>query len=650
MNDGGEKSPKVGWEQDAGNLESAALAIFRAVRPLSAFSIYLGAFFALGMAVLVVVDILLRQFFNRPMSGVVELETFMVAVLCFVGLAYTQIKGGHVSVDLFVDKIPPKVRRLLDCLFPAFGLFLFGVITWQYGVRVFDSIKLGEISDVLVWPFWPFFLITAFGCALLALVFLAETLNGLAKALRDLQRAHLWLLLMILITGGVLASPLLLRSVAAGFKPAAVGTVGIAFMLVLMFLGCPVAFSMGLTGVLGTWYLVGTDTVMGIIKMGVYDAVATFLFCTVPFFVLMGILCSKAGIGQRLYEAGNKWFGWLPGGLAVGTVAACGFFAAVTGDTVSGAATMGSVALPEMKRYKYRDSLATGSVAAGGTLGVLIPPSLGFILYALVTQESVGKLFMAGILPGLLLVFLFSLSIVIRCKLDPTLGPKAPKTSFREKIAALGHIWPVLFLFALVMGGIYTGLFTSIEAGGVGAVGALLLALRSKSFRWRQFLESLLTTVQLTAMVTAIMVGVSLLGYFVTLTGIPSLLANFVSSLDASRWVIFLVIVIFYLVLGMLMNIMPMILLTLPILFPTIKALGFDPIWFGVIMVILVELGCITPPVGMNVFVVAGVAKDVPMSSIFKGIFPFVVVELFLIFLLAVFPGIALLLPNAMKN
>ena len=650
MNRGRENTQKESWGKGASTLESAAGAISKTVHPLSTFFIYLGAFFALGMAVLVVVDILLRQFFNRPMPGVIELETFMVAVLCFVGLAYTQIKGGHVRVDLFVNNIPTQVRGLLDCIFPALGLFLFGLITWQYGIRVMDSIKLHEISDVLVWPYWPFFLITAIGCALLSFVFLAELLNSLAKVFLNTNRPYFWVIFILIITAGVVVSPLLFRSLSAGFKPATVGAVGIGFMLLLMFLGCPVAYSMGLTGVLGMWYLVGTDTVMGVIKMGVYDSIATFLFCTVPFFVLMGILCAKAGIGQKLYEAGHKWFGQLPGGLAVGTVVACGFFAAVTGDTVSGAATMGSVSLPEMKRYKYQDSLATGSVAAGGTLGVLIPPSLGFILYALVTQESVGKLFIAGILPGILLVIMFSISIIIRCKLDPALGPKGPKASFGEKIASIGHIWPVLFLFALVMGGIYTGLFTSIEAGGVGAVGALLLALKSKGFGRRQFFDALLTTVQLTAMVTAIMVGVSLLGYFVILTGIPTLLANFVSELNASRYVILTVIVIFYLILGMLMNIMPMILLTLPILFPTIKALGFDPIWFGVIMVILVELGCITPPVGMNVFVVAGIAKDVPMRTIFRGIFPFVIVELLLVVLLVIFPEIALLLPNAMKN
>lgn len=650
MNQGEKDKPKEFWEKRASTLEFLSQALSKAVDPLSRFFIYVGAFFALGMAVLVVVDIVLRQFFNRPMAGIVELETFMVAVLCFVGLAYTQIKGGHVSIDLLVGRIPTRVRAVLECIFPAFGLFLFGVIAFQYGVRVMDSIRLREISDILVWPYWPFFLITAAGCALLAIVFLAEGLRGFARIVRSTPKASLWMSLILILTIGVIGAPLFFRSLSAGFGPATVGIVTIGFMLLLMFLGFPVAFSMGLMGVLGTWYLVGTDTVMGVIKMGVYDSVATFLFCTVPFFVLMGILCSQSGIGQRLFEAGHKWFGQLPGGLAVGTVVACGFFAAVTGDTVSGAATMGSVALPEMKRYKYQDSLATGAIAAGGTLGVLIPPSLGFILYALITQESVGKLFIAGILPGLLLVFLFSVSIIIRCSLNPALGPKAPKASFREKIASLGHIWPVLFLFALVMGGIYTGLFTSIEAGGVGAVGALMLALRSKAFKGRQFLDSLLTTVQLTAMVTAIMVGVSLLGYFVTLTQIPTLLADFVSGLKASRYTVFVVIVIFYLILGMLMNIMPMILLTLPLLFPTIKALGFDPIWFGVIMVILVELGCITPPVGMNVFVVAGVARDVPMSTIFRGIFPFVVVELILIALLVLFPEIALLLPNAMKK
>ncbi len=650
MNQVEKDRPKDFWERQASTLEFLSQALSKAVDPLSKFFIYVGAFFALGMAVLVVVDIVLRQFFNRPMAGIIELETFMVAVLCFVGLAYTQIKGGHVRIDLLVGKIPTRVQGVLQCIFPAFGLFLFGLIAFQYGMRVMDSMRLREISDILVWPYWPFFLITAAGCALLAVVFLAEWLRGFAGILRKTRRAYLWMLLILVLTIGIIGAPLFFRSLSAGFGPAAVGMVTIGFMLLLMFLGFPVAYAMGLVGVLGAWYLVGAETVMGVIRMGVYDSVATFLFCTVPFFVLMGILCSKSGIGQKLFEAGHKWFGQLPGGLAVGTVAACGFFAAVTGDTVSGAATMGSVALPEMKRYKYQDSLATGSIAAGGTLGVLIPPSLGFILYALITQESVGKLFIAGILPGFLLVFLFSVYIMIRCRLNPALGPKAPQASFREKIVSLGLIWLVLFLFALVMGGIYTGLFTSIEAGGVGAVGALMLALRSKGFKGRQFLNSLLSTVQLTAMVTAIMVGVSLLGYFVTLTQIPALLANFVSGLEASWYTVFIVIVIFFLVLGMLMNIMPMILLTLPLLYPTIKALGFDPIWFGVVMVILVELGCITPPVGMNVFVVAGVARDVPMSTIFRGIFPFVLVELFLIALLVIFPEIALLLPNAMKN
>ena len=443
-------SEKRSGRKGTGSLEFLSGALFKAVGPLSRFFIYVGSLFALVMAILVVVDILLRQFFNRPMAGIVELETFMVAVLCFVGLAHTQLQGGHVRIDLIADRIPLRVRRILDCIFPALGMFLFGLIACQYGIRVVESVKLREISDILVWPYWPFFLITAFGCGLVAIVFLGEFLRGLARVLGNTSRPVPVLLFILIFPAALIASPWFFRSLPVTFHPATVGGAAIGFMMLLMFLGFPVAFSMGLMGVLGTWYLVGTDTVMGVIRMGVYDAVATFLFCTVPFFVLMGILCSKSGIGQKLFEAAHKWFGQLPGGLAVGTVVACGFFAAVTGDTLSGAATMGSVSLPEMKKYRYQDALATGAIAAGGTLGVLIPPSLGFILYALITQESVGKLFIAGILPGVLLVLLFSLSIVIRCALDPTLGPRAPRASFVEKMTSLRHIWPILFLFVLV--------------------------------------------------------------------------------------------------------------------------------------------------------------------------------------------------------
>jgi len=301
-----------------------------------------------------------------------------------------------------------------------------------------------------------------------------------------------------------------------------------------------------------------------------------------------------------------------------------------------------------MKKYNYNGAVAAGAVAAGGTLGILIPPSIGFIVYGIITEESIGKLFIAGVVPGIILTTFFALAIYLMCKLKPTLGPKAPRATFGEMLGAFRDVWQVALLFAVVMGGIYMGIITPTEAGGVGVIGALIIALFAKEFTWQGFLEAILTSTQMTAMVFAIVIGVSILGYFVTMTDIPMVFADYIKGLPVSRYAVFVLILLLYLVLGMIMNIIPMMMLTLPILFPTVKALGFDPIWFGVVMVIMMEMGQITPPIGINVFVIHGVAKDIPVGKVFLGILPFILVEIIVIFLLTLFPDLVLLLPNAM--
>ncbi|MYE36544.1 MAG: TRAP transporter large permease, partial [Rhodobacteraceae bacterium] len=328
----------------------------------------------------------------------------------------------------------------------------------------------------------------------------------------------------------------------------------------------------------------------------------------------------------------------------------CGGFAAICGESVAAAATMGSVSLPEMKKYNYDDSLATGSVAAGGTLGILIPPSIGFVVYGIITEQSIGKMFMAGIIPGIILTTGFCLAVYVQCILNPKLGPKSKRFTLQQIARSIFDIWPVAALFAAVIGGIYSGILTPTEAGGVGASGALLIALFSKGFNRQKLFNALLEATTTSAMIFTILIGVGLLGYFVTLTDIPREFANFLGSLDVSRYVIFILILLLYLVLGMVMNIIPMMMLTLPILFPTVVGLGFDPIWFGVIMVIMMEMGQITPPIGINVFVIHGVAKkyDVRMATIYRGIIPFVIVEVLVIILLTIFPEITLWLPNSM--
>jgi len=328
------------------------------------------------------------------------------------------------------------------------------------------------------------------------------------------------------------------------------------------------------------------------------------------------------------------------------SVAGCAGFSAVCGDSIATAVTMGTVALPEMKKKKYNPGLATGCIAAGGTLGILIPPSAGFIFYAIVAEESIGKLFMAGLIPGVMLAFLFMLYIFIATKRNPALGPPGESSTFKEKIVSLKGVIGMIFLIVLILGGILTGLFSPTEGGAVGAFGAFIFALAKSKLTLKSLMLSLQTTVNVTCMLMSILIGVAVLGYFLAATRLPFELAAFVTGLDVGRYVILLGVVIPYIILGCIMNVIPIILLTLPAILPTVLSLGFDPIWFGVITVLLMQMGQITPPIGINLFAINGVAKDVPIETIAKGVLPFFVCMLVAVLLLVIFPQIALFLPN----
>jgi len=426
------------------------------------------------------------------------------------------------------------------------------------------------------------------------------------------------------------------------------GLIGLGFLVVLLLLGTPVGFAMAFVGFIGMAYLKGLPPALNVMGSTYFVNLGYYLFAVIPFFLLMGLLLASAGVGRDLYNTTYAWVGHQPGGLSMATVAACGGFAAICGDSLPTGVTMGTVALPEMKRFNYDDSLATGCVAAGGTLGILIPPSIGFILYAIITEESIGKLFIAGIIPGILLMSLFMLTIYVRCRLNPKLGPPGPRTTFKEKIISLKGTWVMIALFLLVIGGLYSGIFTPTEAGAIGAFAALIIGLAWRRFTRKSVITSFLDSGATSSMLFIILGGVFIMGYFLAVSRVPLVVSDFVAGLHVSRYLILVLILFIYVILGMLMNIGPIILLTLPIFFPTVVALGFDPIWFGVIMVIMMEMGQITPPIGMNVFAIAGVARDVPMWTIFKGIFPFVIMQALMIAILIVFPQIATWLPSLM--
>lgn len=432
-------------------------------------------------------------------------------------------------------------------------------------------------------------------------------------------------------------------------SPEITGIVGILMLFLLMIMGVPLGIGMGVIGYAGAWYLTSFAAGVSILGVSPFETGNSYFFAVIPLFILMGMFTFYAGLSKEAYRTVYTWVGHLPGGVAIASIGACAGFAAVCGSTFATAATLGKVALPEMQHYNYNPKLATGSIAAGGTLGILIPPSTAFVIYGLVTEQSIGKLFIAGIFPGILLSALFMASIYITTKRDPSSGPPGAKSNWRDKGKSIINSWAMLILFLVVIGGIWLGVFTPTEAAGVGASLAFLLVLIKRRLTKEVIIESFKSTANTTGMIFLLIIGAMIFSYFMALCKLPMGLADFIANLPLPRYAILVVILFIYLLLGCIMDTLAMLLLTLPIIFPTILALGFDPIWFGVIMVLMVEMALITPPIGMNVFIISGIAPDVPLSDIFRGILPFLLALIVCLIILVAFPQISLFLPSTMS-
>lgn len=429
--------------------------------------------------------------------------------------------------------------------------------------------------------------------------------------------------------------------------PLIVGLLGIVILIGLLFLGLHIGMTMLIVGFFGFAYIVNWDGAMGMLKSVLYTTGSNFSLTVIPLFVLMGQFAYYSGLSKKLYSTSHKWLGHLPGGLAVATIGACGFFASICGSSTATAATFGTVTLPEMKKYGYDDRLSTGAIVSGGTLGILIPPSVGFILYGIITKQSIGRLFAAGFLPGFILALCFMTAVMIQVKRRPELAPSCEKFTFKERLLSVKDILPVLVLFIFVIGGMFGGLFTANEAAAVGAFGAFLNLIWNRMATMANITKALSDTVKTTSMIFLIMIGAYVFGYFLAVSKIPITLAAFISGLAVNRYIILVCILILYALLGCIMDSLAMVLLTVPIFFPVITGLGLDPIWYGVLMVMVMEMGLITPPVGMNIYVIKGVAGDsVNMGSIIKGAVPHVIAMIVAIAIIFLFPQIALFLPN----
>src|SRR5215471_10784121 len=432
----------------------------------------------------------------------------------------------------------------------------------------------------------------------------------------------------------------------------AVAIVGFLVLFGLMLMRVPVGMAMGLVGVTGFGYIVGGAPALKLIGQTSMRTVTDYNFGVIPMFLLMGAFVSNSGMSRELFHAANGFIGHRKGGLGIATIAACGGFAAISGSSVATAATFATVAYPEMRRYGYPQSFATGVIAAGGTLGAMLPPSTVLAVYGIITEQDIGKLFMAGILPGLLAMSMYVMTILAIGVLRPNFLPAGKSFTWGERLTAMRDIWAPVVLFVFVIGGLY-GLpflrrFTPTEAGGVGASGAFLIGLLSRRLDKDGILSSLLQATRTAAAVFTVLIGALLFGYFLTVTQTPQKVTEFLTALGLGRYGVLALIMLMYLVLGCLMDAMAMIILTIPIIFPVIIHLGFDPIWFGVIIVMTVELGLIHPPVGMNVFVIKSVVHDVSFSTIFKGVLPFIATDIIRLIILIAFPILALWLPSQM--
>ena len=425
--------------------------------------------------------------------------------------------------------------------------------------------------------------------------------------------------------------------------------IAFAVMLGLTFLRLPIAFSMALVGFLGFTYVVNVNAALSMVGSVAFETGMSYTLSIVPLFILMGNLVTRAGLSAELYRVSYAFLGHRRGGLAMATILACGGFGAVCGSSLATAATMAKVAMPSMRKYGYSDALAAGSIAAGGTLGILIPPSVVMVIYGILTETNIGKLFIAGILPGLLAIACYIAAVAVTVRLDAKAGPPGERMPWGERLAAIGDVWGVLILFLVVIGGIYGGIFTPTEAAGIGAGGALFFLLFRKGWNWRELRTILIESAITTGMIFTILIGALIFANFINMTGMPTELTNYAEHFRETPLLVIIAILVIYVALGCVLESMSMILLTVPMFYPLVAHLGYDLVWFGIIVVVVTEISMITPPVGLNVFVLRSVLPDVPTQTVFRGVMPFIFADIVRLSILVAFPVISLYLTQFVK-
>lgn len=629
-------------------LDSSANALERVFGPTSRFFMKISLFFLALMPIPIFINVILRWLFDTSIPGIPEIVEFMMVIVIYFIFAYINQREGQMSIDIVYVKLPKWLKAILNTLAAFLCTVFFVLVCYQLFWRGIEKIHDNEVSWALNIPIFIFLWIASLGSLVMTGVSLIAFLRSLSESLENRHLA--WLVIFLGAACLMIIAPYA-GWISMDVNPVAFGGIGMGVLFLLLFLKVPIGIGMGIVGVLGMIVMYGSiDAAMGNLAIAAYSNVANDIIAVAPMFVLMGQLVYHSGISQDIFKTATTWLGRLRGGLAMASIAGCAGFSAVCGDSLATSVTMATIAVPEMKKKKYSMKLATACPAAAGTLGILIPPSLGFIFYAIVTEESIGRLFIAGMIPGLLLAVLFMITIFVMATINPEIAPQGEKTSIKEKIISLKGIFWMLALFVIILGGILAGIFSPTEGGAIGAVGSFVFAVIRRRLTWEIFVNSLVDTISITSRLLLILIGVGALGYFLAITEIPFALAEFITGLGFNRYVIFAMVIVLFIFMGCVMNVIPILLLVLPTIAPAIEALGFDMIWFGVVTVITMEIGQITPPIGVIVFAIGSVVKEVPVQEIFKGIIPFFICMVVCIILLTIFPQLALWLPGVFFN
>lgn len=601
-------------------------------------------------------DVVLRYIFNAPLPGVFILCEMLMVGAVYLSISYVQQRKGHVRVDIFIDKLKGNPRNAVEIATLLVSLAGFGIMFWKTGEYAWEAwITEDHAMGLIKYPFWPAKAALSIGVGLLCVRLILDLRHYFTDLIENSHaqpdRKKEWIIWSVLafVPLAGLSLFLLTGSFGLKFEPLTVGWTILVIMILLLLAGLPISFALLAMAIIGYWILAGPKRTFSILGTIPYDKIANYTLSVVPLFILMGNLAFHAGFANSMYATIQKWIGRIPGGMAHATIIGGAAFGAACGSGLASCATLAKVCIPAMRSVGVDPKLAVGSVAAAGPLAQMIPPSIVMVIYAMLTEQSVAKLLIAGIIPGIVAAINFMIFIYIRCRLNPQLAPPIrEEISWKDRVVSLKNSWGIAMIALIVMGGIYTGIFTPTEAGALGAFSSLVLGSLNRKLKWANLKEALMDSIKTTSMIFLIISTALIFGSFLGISRIPAALSDLLIGLEVHRLAILCGILLMYIIAGAFIDMLPFAFLTIPIIYPTILALGFDPIWFGVIIVHMFELALITPPFGLNLFILRGMVPDVSMPDIIRSVGGFVVMDIFILIQYVAFPQLATWLPSKM--